>query len=409
MYRILYLLFPVFLLPVLLLAAPPQVTVEENQALEQSRQLADQAAIDLLKQYVSEIGSGAIDFELGVRHLASDQPQQAVRYFELALAKAPTFAEARYNYGLALLQSDQPAAAAEQLRQAVRLPEVPAASAWLALGTAYHRLGHLAASEEAFRQALVHDPENHALRRAVLKLALDQGDLSRAAELARRELAANPSQPDLWLIKAQAALDADQPQAAINALEIARRLGMNQPETLLTLGDLYLAEGLYRQASEVYRQIATGAPTSPGLVPAISRLLDAGQLDAANRLLQALPSELRQAMETRRLRAKLAARQDRPQDALALYRELLNEQPTDGELLLETALLLPPEEAKPMLQRAINASPAHRLQAHVQLAQLAVAAKAYAQAVEHLEAALAIERRPSLQRYLDDLRGYLAQ
>src|SRR3984893_10071160 len=102
--------------------------------------------------------AGAYD-ALGAYFGQQEKISCAISAFESAVHLDPNSWEAHFNLSLALLQSNQPAPAARELRIATRLqPENPLSH--IALGVALSQLGRDDAAIDEFKLALTTDPKS---------------------------------------------------------------------------------------------------------------------------------------------------------------------------------------------------------------------------------------------------------
>jgi predicted O-linked N-acetylglucosamine transferase (SPINDLY family) len=109
---------------------------------------------------------------LGVAYLQLEEPAQAAQCLQSALELRPDYAEAYHNLGTALLNLERCGEAVRCLRKALALkPDY--VEAWYNLGTAYGKQGMQEAAIASFRQALRFDPRHagahHNLGLAYLK------------------------------------------------------------------------------------------------------------------------------------------------------------------------------------------------------------------------------------------------
>lgn len=127
----------------------------------------------------------------GIISIQIGQPEEAVSYFEKALALKRDFAEAHYNLGNALLLLGRAAAAVESFRRAAELrPDL--AAIHNNLGNALQALGSWKEAAQAYRNALQREPESAPLHRNLGIVLEASGERDAAAVAYRRAIALEP-------------------------------------------------------------------------------------------------------------------------------------------------------------------------------------------------------------------------
>jgi predicted Zn-dependent protease len=205
-------------------ASPPTGTVETALAhtqrlLRSNPVLAAEQASEILK--VAPGHPMALLLLGSARRMAGDAPA-AVTTLERLAAAQPRWAAAHYEWGLALADAAQPAAALAALRRAVQLkPDMP--DAWRAIGDQFILTGDTKRADAAYAQhiqASTHDP-----RLLVPASALVEGRIAQAEHLLRAHLKQHPTDV-----------------AALRMLaEVAVRLGRNADAEVLLERCLELA------------------------------------------------------------------------------------------------------------------------------------------------------------------------
>lgn len=173
----------------------------------------------------------------GYRRSAAGLRTDAEKYFRRALARDPSFAEARVRLGRLLTLRDRPEEAARELQQAMRLPVNPGTPlppelrppadhtvkyyGWLFLGDTLARLGRTADAMVALQSAAALFPKAQSPRLAISQLAGDQGNLTQAREAVERLLAETKAPPEpsdpWWIYSRGRGRDAESIYAAFSA------------------------------------------------------------------------------------------------------------------------------------------------------------------------------------------------
>jgi tetratricopeptide (TPR) repeat protein len=397
----------------------PEITPREAGLLQQAAKLAESdpaKAYQFLSREAGASASAAMDFAVGVYATQSANTDQALLAYRSAVAKDPQFDRARRQLASALLQAEQYAEAAVELRVLLDRDAEDKPELWKALGFALLAQQRLTAAETAYRQALTYSPTDTAAMRGVLQVMLAQGRLAEARAVAREALRQVPDEVVYWNVMAQTALESNEIQQALTALESARRLGLLDEEGLAALAALYLNHNMPDEAFIIFNEMLDDTAEK---IPA-GRLLQAAdallrlnrQAEAAellNRIEQAeeRPATPADTLKAGLLRARLLYGSGEHERSIAMLQALLREFPVNGDLLLELGTQLRAasrtEEAGIVLQRAAKL-PDVRAVALLQLAQAALDDGKFAQAADFLAESLRDRPDPAVERFLHEVR-----
>lgn len=196
---------------------------------------------------------------LGEVTLEQRRPQEARRWFKLALNRFPGYPRALEGAGKSLLAERRPNRALEYLRgAAVSLPN--RVSTHLALGRAYAMAGQGPESDAAIARALELDPARALAMNA--SEALTEGRIEEAEKLLRKHLAEHPDDPLALRLLSRVAMESGRRGAAIRLLE---RCLEHAPDFVLAhndLADLYMKEDRFDDALEA---VGRALDLDPGL------------------------------------------------------------------------------------------------------------------------------------------------
>jgi len=160
------------------------------------------------------------------------------------------------------------------------------ASAYMVLGRAYKEKGGVLPARDAFRRVLDLDPESVLAHHFLGQIAEAQGEIPEALSAYQAALTLHPFDKDVRAsverlrastaaaallserpdVSPRASLSAREPVTAMPApwedREVAPASPPHDADLLATetLADLYAAQGVYDQASEIYARLMTGAP-----------------------------------------------------------------------------------------------------------------------------------------------------
>ncbi|MBM3788123.1 MAG: tetratricopeptide repeat protein [Acidobacteria bacterium] len=195
------------------------------------------------------------------------RPVDAVSYYESALRIDGAYQPALRAYGAALAKSGQTGKAMELLQRAVSLDPNDAAS-WLAIAEVLTKLGRSAEAANAARRAVEAEPENAEAHNTLGLLTQDAQALRDAI---RRK-------PELASAHFNLALLLANRKEFREATEHALQAAASSPEAADLLGNLQAAQGNWRGAAQVYRDMLARWPGQPkaliGLGTALAGLRD---------------------------------------------------------------------------------------------------------------------------------------
>ena len=232
-------------------------------------------------------------YRLGKRALEAKRYDDALRYFEQALARRADLADARYGLSLVHVAQGKTAEAEAALKQLIRdAPQMAAAHAHL--GALYLRTGRLQAAVDAYRQAVALQPQEAKAYHQLSTALAAQGNRTEAVAQLRQAVRLDPADAsahnDLGALYAeqgdfdsaiaafQAAIKADAKGVEapynlamaygakgdvarmISALHDTLRLDPKHREANLNLGIGYLQQGEAFAALAQFQTLATLAP-----------------------------------------------------------------------------------------------------------------------------------------------------
>jgi len=338
----------------------------------------------------------------------------ALGELQALLALEPGRLSARRMLVDALLQNKAGEAVVPELMRLLDEPVPDKARLWACLGDVHRQLEQYAAAADAYRRSLAYDPGGTAVRLALIRSVLDQGDLEQAAQLVRNDLSREPTQGEFWRLLVHISLRRPECADALAWLVCAREFGCADSESLLTQGDLLLRDGLYVDALQCYRDAASMDGVSVGrLLRAVDGFMALGSLSEATALVEVLSRHGGEwtAADRRHLRlatARLAAMDGHDDAALAVYREILRDAPLDGAVLMAIGDHLRDRhvfgEALEYYECVARVSVEQKPLALVRQAQIAVEQREYERAATLLEQSLALRQQGHVARYLAQVR-----
>jgi tetratricopeptide (TPR) repeat protein len=389
----------------------PTVSPKEAALLAEAAASTNlQAAIAMLQTKALPKASAALDFAIGNFQFQAEAFEAAAQSYRDAVEKLPTFRNARKNLGRVYLMMEQDAEAI-RVYQALVEDGIADADSLLLLGHGLIRQEHYVSAENAYRQVLLMAPHNADAQQGLVNCLLQQERHREARSLLKTILSATPQRAELWALLANVNVALDASESAISALETAQRLGCCRPDMMGLLGDLYLAVGQPADAISHYEAaLAAGWCDTSRLLRATESFVSVGDSAGAARMLKQLreqDADSEYEPDLLRLEAELSALQGDVEAAIAGYRELVVLTPLNGKAMLRLGDLLQqagnPGAAELSYERAGRLT-GLEAEAMVRRAQLAVGRKHFNDAVTLLEAAEALESKPHVARYLQQVR-----
>lgn len=394
----------------------PRLMPDEVKLLERIRPLLEKndqagAEAELVKRMQPDC-SASLDMTLGTLRYQQEKFAEARASYERAVEKFPSFRRAWRNLGLIHARDGRHD---EAIRAFTRMLELGGGDAYSygLLGFAYSAKEDYQASEAAYRNALLLQPDNTDWRFGVTKCAFKQEKYEDAATMLAVLLERFPDKAEFWALQASAFVGLKQPLRAAQDLEIVDRLGKASVEQLSTLGDLYAGEGLLELALSAYRR-ALERDTGPGLARHLraAEVLasragtgEARALVARMRERSPAPSDEGERRTLLKLDARLAlASGAGGEEAARVLEEIVALDPLDGEALLllgqHHVARSEPDRALFYFERAASLE-ACEVQARIRQAQVLVGLERYGEALPHLRRAQELRPREDVARYLE--------
>jgi tetratricopeptide (TPR) repeat protein len=391
----------------------PEINTSELEMLREVIELMKvdtRAAQAMLAQGVSANSSAALDFILANLEFQNGELESARKHYESALKKFPDFRRAHKNLGLLLVQSEKFEPASKHLSKAVELGDRDGRNFGL-LGYCLLQLESPLAAEEAYRNAVLQEPETRDWQVGLAQSLLAMQKYQEAAALFTSLLDKNPDDVTVWKLQANSYIGLDRPLDAAVNLEAVRALGKAQGSTLVLLGDIYMNESMFDLAKDAYLEAidkdADGAQFQTAY-RAAQLLIRAQAYGEAGKIIESIHRRYKsldtdEELGVLTLEAKLARARGRDAEAAKLLDQVVERDGTRGDALLELASYYQDngdtERALLMVERAEHLSD-FEYQALLAHAQLEVSIRDYAKAAELLRRALEIKSEPRVERFL---------
>ncbi len=393
----------------------PRLSAEEQQFYREKvlpllRQ-DPKKAIPELEARIKPDASALFDFLVGNIHFQHEDLTNAVKYFEQAVAKFPSFRRAWKNLGLALARDGKFDAAVGPLARSVTLGDVDSRTFGL-LGFAHLNAGRFVSAEAAYRQALLLEPANLDFQLGLVKSLVGQANYDAALALLDELLQKHPDRDTFWSIQANVYLQKNElTKAAVN-FEVLRRLDKATADHLFTLGDIYLSQDARELALDAYRaalekdgwQRPAKALRAAELLTGYSAYAEAKVLCERIRAVAAGNLAPDDELKLLKQEAKVALATGSGQEAIQVLEQIIARNPLDGEALLLAGDYYAQQgevERAALRYDAAAKLAGFEADAFVKQAQLLVKSGKYALAAETLRKAQKVRPRDNVQRYLE--------
>lgn len=356
-----------------------------------------------------------LHYMLGNLHVQQGETDDAIKNYQLAIDAFPAYLNAHKNLGIVLVRAGRLEDAERPLLRAVELGAADG-NLYGLLGSCYLNDKNYRSAELAFNQAMVLAPDRKEWRLGAARSLFAQSRYDEAAGLFGEMIEKDASVPEYWLFQANCFIALNQPLKAAYNYEMVRQMGAAKAATLSALGDIYLSKDLPDVALEAYLAALEKDPAG-NLNKAIrsAEILAARHaVDQSSKLLAEIRKQANSSMESAqsvrvlRIESKIALAQGNDARAAGIMKDLLAQDPDDGEITLLLARYYGRigkiAEAEMLFDSAIR-MPKFEAEAHLRYAQMLASPKLqkFDRAIEHLKRAQEIDKKENVQRYLEAL------
>ncbi|MGB6220415.1 MAG: tetratricopeptide repeat protein [Haloferula sp.] len=395
----------------------PSVSTEERGLLVEVQELMAKgdrkSALAKVKGSALTSKSAALKFNLGNLQFEDGELEEAIKAYEEALKIYPSFRRAHRNLAMAQARDGELEEALEHLIEAMRLGDADGATYGL-LGYCRLQRGEWASALQAYRMAQLSQPDTAEWKAGVAQCLQNLNARDEAVAMLDEVIRQRPEEAAYASLQASILIELGRQEEAVKALELPRRLGRLDAESLLLLADLHLRGQRVADAGAVVDE-AFALEKKPELGRVISVTATAmmnGEWELAEVLVEkAAPveGELPRGLRLAGARLKIES-QKAPEEGAAELEMLINEDPTDGQALMALGRYElsagNPGKAELLFEQA-SAVGETAADAWVELARLKVDQRRYEAALKAVERAIEIRPGGELEAYRDGLTNLL--
>jgi len=192
----------------------------------------------------------------GQIHLSLKQYEQAKKSFLAAINQLPDFIRAHKSLAVIYIKEENYQQARQHLVKTITLGEGDAqlygylAYINLQLSTPWSAIA-------GYEQALLLEPDNKQWQQGLLYSLISAKDNHAAKAMLNEMLQKTPNDARLWLQRSKISLDDNTPLDALTSMEMAIRLGNDDPDNLIASAQLHLNHGSVSRAAELMTQLLT--------------------------------------------------------------------------------------------------------------------------------------------------------
>ncbi len=224
---------------------------------------------------------------IGHTYFALEKYPAAETAFLAALLPMPDYTRVHESLGFLYLRTGRYEDAQKHLTRIAGLG-LHTAELHGALAYLHYQTGNYWGAADAFRKALMLNPDNKRWERGLLQALSRTYQYQNTLVLVKRMLVDQPDDAGLWLFRAKAALRAGEREEALSSLETAIRLGDDNRSNLEACAILHMERGSIERATELMKGGLAGGMNFGSIDLGMSRLMQAGEWDSLKQMLGAV-------------------------------------------------------------------------------------------------------------------------
>ncbi len=375
-----------------------KITPLEYPLAQQLRPLLDNSQyMEVLKliekhQSQTETISPALHLLTAQIRMQLKQTDAAEKSYLAALKQMPDLVRAHQGLSILYMSTKQTKKSQKHLIRAISLG-LGNSQSYAQLGYLNMQLNSPLSAVSAYQQALMLEPDDQNIQQGLLFALIGSKQLAPASSLLDGLLRESPSKIELWLQRANLALESKDNEKALSSMEVAIRLGDKTPATRQLVAQLHLSQQNYSRAVILLSElIQLEQLKMSDFDKLIGWLLQEKKWLYAGKLLTEMKTNNQQHSSYDKSRlfhyeGVLAKSKGIISQAKKLFKQAINTDPGNGDALISLASLLMDQNdftyAELLYQRAERLQ-AVRLQAMLGRAQIYVNQQDYRQALNLL-------------------------
>lgn len=403
----------------------PKITDDERTVLTQFQDLMaagkkDEAAM-ALKQAIQPDGKGSGIFEFTLAQVAVERNAlpAAAGLYKAAILKYKDFRRAWRALGYVLHQTQDYPGAVKSLSTAIRLGDNDPVT--------YGLYGHAllsgkkpVAAEQAFRMALMFEPDKNDWRTGLIGALVEQTKYAEVVALYDEMIRDQPENTDLVQRQAMVLVTMDETKRASENLEILARAGKLKGKDLRLLGDVYMRDTQAALAFHAWkRAYETEEPRDNAAALKEAELLSSADArPEAREFIRTIRDTAKDSLaapqkeQLLKLESRIALAEGKNDEAAAIMEKIVEANPLDGQalLLLGDHYLASSarEKAAGFFDRASKlADKDTQSKAFQRLGRLLLEEQKFSDALLRFKSAYAAKPSAQLQKYVVDLEKHL--
>ena len=298
------------------------------------------SAIEILRNAIDSDSSAAMDFALANFLLQSGDVTNAIESFTTAIKKFPNFGRAYKNIGLAYIQSRDYRKALPNLTKSLEILGGDGGLFGL-IGYCHLNNENYGPALDAYKLALVFEPNSRDWRLGQLKALQNLGNYSEVENIIYNYIEEEPNEPEFWLQQANAFIAQKEYLDAAANFEVVKMLGGADSDMYTLLGDIYVNLDAPILALEPYTRALSTGEVEPEdalkLAKILSRRLPANELGIfLTKISETYDDTLSQesSLTLLTLKAANALSMNDKERAMKLLSEVVSKDPLNGSALL---------------------------------------------------------------------------
>ncbi len=306
-------------------------SVRTALALAQVAKGASDAALRELQLISDSTDATDVDLRLISARLSRGELSEALKAIERVDQKKPQQPAGPELRGQVLVKQGDLAGARKAFEQALQRDKfyLPALSQ---LTNVDFQEGKIDQARKRLTDALTADPNNSPVLTLLASLSVRSGgSASEVQALLERATKADPLNLSAWLTLMLRHFNAGDIQAALNAGQSAGAFIKDNVQLMELTGRIQLKGGDVRQANSTFSNLIRVAPRSAsGYMGLAAALVAAGELEPAAKTLQRLIEQDPKSVDAQRMAAEVATRRNLFKDALAIARNVQQQNPAQA-------------------------------------------------------------------------------